>query len=148
MKIALAADHAGYRMKDHLRGYLQDAGHVVIDLGVHTDETRSDYPDAAEAVGVTVQSMKAERGIIVCGSGVGVCIAANKLSGIYACLCHDTYSAAQGVQHDNMNVLSLGAMIIDYTSAEKLVDAFLGAQFEASTERYVRRFQKVQSMEK
>lgn len=148
MKLALAADHAGFRLKEHLRLFLQNAGHDVLDLGVDNDVERSDYPDAAQAVGAAVLDGRAERGILICGSGVGASIAANKMHGIYAGLCHDTYSAAQGVQHDNMNVLCLGSLVIGITTAENLVQAFLGASFQNKVDRYVRRFEKVRALEK
>lgn len=148
MKLALAADHAGFRLKEHLRVFLQNAGHEVLDLGVDNDVERSDYPDAAQAVGAAVLDGRAERGILICGSGVGASIAANKMHGIYAGLCHDTYSAAQGVQHDNMNVLCLGSLVIGTTTAENLVQAFLNASFQNKVDRYVRRFEKVRALEK
>lgn len=148
MKLALAADHAGFRLKEHLRLFLQNAGHDVLDLGVDNDVERSDYPDAAQAVGAAVLAGRAERGILICGSGVGASIAANKMQGIYAGLCHDTYSAAQGVQHDNMNVLCLGSLVIGTTTAENLLQAFLGASFQNKVDRYVRRFEKVRALEK
>lgn len=147
MKIALAADHAGYAMKQFLVDYLQTQGHDILDLGVHTDAVRSDYPDAAQAVGQAVVTGDAERGILICGSGVGASIAANKIKGVYCALTHDTYSAAQGVQHDNMNVMAIGGRIIGTTTAAALADAFLGAQFATATERYVRRFEAVQTLE-
>jgi len=111
MKLAIAADHAGFLLKGEVRGYLEQLGHEVIDLGAFNAEP-SDYPDFAEAVGRALQAGRAERGILICGSGVGVCVAANKMPGIRACMCHDHYSAHQGVEHDNMNVLVLGARII------------------------------------
>lgn len=148
MKLALAADHAGFRLKEHLRTFLQNAGHEVLDLGVDNDVERSDYPDAAQAVGTAVLDGRAERGILICGSGVGASIAANKMHGIYAGLCHDTYSAAQGVQHDNMNVLCLGSLVIGITTAENLTQAFLNASFQNKVDRYVRRFEKVRALEK
>lgn len=148
MKLALAADHAGFRLKEHLRTFLQNAGHEVLDLGVDNDVERSDYPDAAQAVGAAVLDGRAERGILICGSGVGASIAANKMHGIYAGLCHDTYSASQGVQHDNMNVLCLGSLVIGTTTAENLVHAFLGASFLHKVDRYARRFEKVRALEK
>jgi ribose 5-phosphate isomerase B len=146
MRVAIAADHAGYFLKAYLVPYLQQRGHEVIDLGVSTDAVSADYPDVALAVGSAVRSGQAERGIVVCGSGVGACIAANKMDGIYAAIAHDTYSAAQGVEHDNMNVLCLGGRVIGTTTAETLVDAFLGAAF-AGEERFVRRFNKVKAIE-
>jgi ribose 5-phosphate isomerase B len=146
MRVAIAADHAGYFMKAYLVPYLQKRGHEVIDLGVDTDAVSTDYPDAAKAVGQAILDGRAERGIVICGSGVGACIAANKMNGIYAAIAHDTYSAAQGVEHDNMNVLCLGGRVVGTTTAETLVDAFLGARF-AAEERFVRRFNKVRDIE-
>ena len=147
MKIALASDHAGFPLKDHLSKYLTEQGHEIIDLGVDNAEVSSDYPDAAEAVAKAVLNGEAERGILTCGSGVGVCVAANKFPGIYAATCHDTYSAHQGVEHDNMNVLVLGARVIGVNVARELVDAFISAEF-SGIDRHVRRFGKIQGFEK
>ena len=146
MKLAIGADHAGYPLKEEVRGYLEKLGHEVIDLGAFNAEP-SDYPDFAEAVGRAVIAGRAERGILVCGSGVGVCVAANKLPGIRACMCHDHYSAHQGVEHDNMNVLVLGARIIGAALAFDLIDAFLSASFQSQVERYTRRLNKVLAIE-
>lgn len=146
MKLAIGADHAGYAMKEEVRGYLERLSHEVIDLGAFNAEP-SDYPDFAEAVGRTLQAGRAERGILICGSGVGVCVAANKMPGIRACMCHDHYSAHQGVEHDNMNVLVLGARIIGRETAFDLVAAFLNAKFQSQVERYVRRLNKVMAIE-
>lgn len=146
MKIALASDHAGYPLKQHLVEYLTKQGHEILDLGVDTDKVPSDYPDAAEALGHAILDGRAERGILACGSGVGASIAANKMPGIYAAVCHDHYSAHQGVEHDRMNVLTIGARIIGPTTAEELALAFIGAQ-PSSEERHVRRFGKVQAIE-
>ena len=147
MKIALAADHAGFQLKEGLVTYLRDQGIEVVDLGVETDTTRADYPDVAKTIGKAIIEGQAERGIVICGSGVGVSVAANKMKGIYAAICHDAYSAAQGVEHDNMNVLCLGGRIIGPALAEKLADAFINAKFNTETERYQRRFKMVQDME-
>jgi ribose 5-phosphate isomerase B len=146
MRLAIGADHAGYNLKEEVRGYLERLGHEVIDLGAFNTEP-SDYPDFAEAVGRTLQAGRAERGILVCGSGVGVCVAANKMPGIRACMCHDHYSAHQGVEHDDMNVLVLGARIIGQALAFDLVAAFLGARFQSQEERFVRRLNKVKAIE-
>ncbi|MGA7884833.1 MAG: ribose 5-phosphate isomerase B [Acidobacteriaceae bacterium] len=146
MKLAIGADHAGYALKEEVRGYLEKLGHEVIDLGAFNAEP-SDYPDYAEAVGRALQAGQAERGILICGSGVGVCVAANKMPGIRACMCHDHYSAHQGVEHDNMNVLVLGARIIGSALAFDLIDAFLEAKFQSQVERYVRRLNKVMAIE-
>jgi ribose 5-phosphate isomerase B len=145
MKIALAGDHAGFALKEKVRQHLSAAGHEVLDLGAH-DAKPSDYPDFAQAVGEAIGAGVAERGILVCGSGVGVAAAANKLPGIRACLCHDHYSAHQGVEHDDMNVLALGARVVGEALALELVDAFLGARF-SDEERHVRRLGKVKAIE-
>jgi ribose 5-phosphate isomerase B len=147
MRIAVASDHAGYPLKDYLAGFLEKEGCNVIDLGVDSDTTRSDYTEAALAVGRAIQENRADRGILVCGSGVGASIAANKMKGIYCAIAHDTYSAAQGVEHDNMNVLALGARVIGQATAESLVKAFLTAEFDTGTERYVRRFNQMRDIE-
>ena len=147
MKIALASDHAGYQMKQFLVEYLKEKGHEVVDLGVNTDEIRTDYPDAAKAVGYAIVNEEAERGILVCGSGVGASIAANKIKGVYCAITHDTYSAAQGVQHDNMNVMAIGGQVVGQSTAASLADAFIGATFLTKPERYLRRFQDVQALE-
>jgi ribose 5-phosphate isomerase B len=146
MKLVIAADHAGFLLKGEVRGYLEKLGHEVIDLGAFNAEP-SDYPDFAEAVGRALQAGRAERGILICGSGVGVCVAANKMPGIRACMCHDHYSAHQGVEHDNMNVLVLGARIIGQELAFDLVQSFLGARFQSQEERFVRRLNKVMAIE-
>lgn len=146
MKLAIGADHAGYTLKEEVRGYLERLGHEVIDLGAFNTEP-SDYPDYAEAVGRAVYAGRAERGILICGSGVGVCVAANKMPGIRACMCHDHYSAHQGVEHDDMNVLVLGARIIGSETAFELVAAYLNARFQSRVERYVRRLNKVKAIE-
>jgi ribose 5-phosphate isomerase B len=148
MKIAIGADHAGFALKEELVDYLRAEGHDVIDLGTDNPTEPKDYPDYAETVSRQVLDGSAERGIIVCGSGVGVSIAANKIPGIYAALCHDTYSAHQGVEHDDMNVLCLGSRVIGSALAQELVDAFLKARFQINTERHVRRHNKVLAIEK
>lgn len=147
MKLALASDHAGYPLKQHLIDYLRKQDHDVLDLGVDTPDVPSDYPDAAYAITQALLDGRAERGILTCGSGVGACVAANKVAGIYAAICHDTYSAHQGVEHDNMNVLCLGARIIGTNLAEELASAFVAARFSGE-ERHVRRFGKVQAIER
>jgi ribose 5-phosphate isomerase B len=148
MKLALSADHAGYSLKQHLVTYLRQKGHEVLDLGVENESQRADYADAAKKVAHAVVNGEAERGILVCGSGVGASIAANKIKGVYCAITHDTYSAAQGVQHDNMNVMALGGRVIGPSVGESLVDAFIGANFEVETDRYLRRFKDVQALEK
>ncbi|MDX1994123.1 MAG: RpiB/LacA/LacB family sugar-phosphate isomerase [bacterium] len=147
MKIALAADHAGYPLKQHLLDYLGKQGYELIDLGVETDEVPADYPDVAQTIATAVLKGQAERGILLCGSGVGASIAANKIPGIYAAVCHDTYSAHQGVEHDRMNVMCLGARVVGPAMGEELADAFLRARI-SEEERHARRFGKVQHIEK
>ncbi len=147
MKILIASDHAGFALKEELRPYIESLGHELTDLGAY-DAQPSDYPDFAEKLGVAlVKSTDHERGILICGSGVGVSIAANKIPGIRACMCHDTYSAHQGVEHDDMNVLVLGARIIGSALAQDLVASFLNATFQSQQERFVRRLNKVLSIE-
>jgi RpiB/LacA/LacB family sugar-phosphate isomerase len=146
MKIALGADHAGFDLKRRIKAFLQEGNHEVLDLG--TDGTAAvDYPDFAEAVGVAVRDGRAERGIILCGSGVGASVAANKIPGVRAGLCHDHYSAHQGVQHDDINVLVLGGRVVGESVALELVDAFLAARFSGD-ERHRRRLDKVKAIEK
>ena len=145
MRVALAADHAGFELKEKIAGYLEAKGFEVMDLGTH-DQEPVDYPDFSRAIGVMLQEEKAERGILVCGSGVGACVAANKMPHVRAGLCHDTYSAHQGVEHDDINVLCLGARIIGEELAKELVMAFLSAQFTGE-ERHVRRLAKIKEME-
>jgi len=141
VKLVISSDHAGFPLKEEVRTYLAKAGHEVVDLGAYNTEP-SDYPDFAEKVGVAIKQGVAPRGILICGSGVGVCIAANKIPGIRAGMCHDTYSAHQGVEHDDMNVVVLGARIIGPALAYEVVDAFIRAEFIAKEERFVRRFKK------
>ena len=146
MKIALGSDHAGFDLKQDLSAYLQSLGHTVADLGVYNDEP-ADYPDYAEAVGLAVTGKSADRGIVICGSGVGASVAANKIPGIRAGLCHDTYSAHQGVEHDDMNVLVLGSRVIGNYLARELVLTFLNAQFSGE-ERHRRRLEKTLELER
>ena len=146
MRIAIGSDHAGFEMKQSLIPFLQDSGHDVIDLGTNTTDP-VDYPDYAEKVAVAVRNGEVERGIVICGSGVGASVAANKIPGTRAALCHDTYSAHQGVEHDDMNVLVLGSRVIGLELAKELVRAFLSAQF-TNEERHVRRLNKVKQLEK
>lgn len=147
MKIAIASDHAGFPLKEEVRDYVRKLGHDVEDLGAYNTEP-SDYPDFALLVGKALIAGTAERGILICGSGVGVCVAANKMPGVRAGMCHDTYSAHQGVEHDEMNVLVLGARIIGSALAYECVDAYLKANFIASEPRFVRRLNKVKAIEK
>jgi ribose 5-phosphate isomerase B len=146
MKIALAADHAGYPLKQYLLDYLHKKGLEALDLGVDTDAVPSDYPDSSRAVAEAIMDGRADRAILICGSGIGASIAANKFPGVYAAIAHDTYSAHQGVEHDKMNVLCLGARVIGENVAGELADAFLAATFSGA-ERHERRFQKVQAIE-
>jgi ribose 5-phosphate isomerase B len=146
MKLVIAADHAGFPLKEEVRGYLERLGHEVIDLGAYNTEP-SDYADFAEAVGKALAAGRAERGILICGSGVGVNVAANKMPGIRASMCHDTYSAHQGVEHDDMNVLVMGARIVGPALAFDLVASFLHAHFQKQEERFVRRLAKVKAIE-
>jgi ribose 5-phosphate isomerase B len=147
MRIAIGADHGGFDLKREIVAQLKQAGHDVLDLGAHAYDAADDYPDFARAVAEALTSGRAERGVIVCGSGVGACVAANKVNGVRAAVCHDTYSAHQGVEHDDMNVLCLGARIVGVELARELVSAFLGATFSGE-ERHVRRLNKVLAIEK
>ncbi|MBX3063880.1 MAG: ribose 5-phosphate isomerase B [Anaerolineae bacterium] len=146
MKIVIAADHAGYDLKQSIIAFLNKQNLDVSDLGVDTAAVPADYPDVAERVAQALTSGQADRGVIVCGSGVGVSVAANKFRGIYAGLCHDTYSAHQGVEHDNMNVLCLGARIVGIELAREIVNSFLNASFQKE-DRFLRRFNKVRGFE-
>ena len=145
MKIVIGSDHAGFELKNAMGDVLRGLGHAVLDVGAF-NENPSDYPDFAEAVGRAVLDKKAERGVLICGSGVGASVAANKLIGIRAAVCHDTYSAHQGVEHDDMNVLVLGARVIGTELAHELVRAFIGAEFSGE-ERHKRRLEKVKVLE-
>lgn len=142
MRILLGADHGGFALKQELAEHLRSGGHEAIDLGALEYDAKDDYPDFALAVARAVAEGKGERGIVVCGSGVGAAVAANKVKGVRACLCHDTYSAHQGVEHDDLNVLCLGGRIIGGALAREVVDAFVGAQFSGEA-RHRRRLQKV-----
>ena len=145
MRLVLGSDHAGYELKQEIAAELRGLGHEVVDIG--TDSTAPvDYPDFAEAVGRGVVAGRGERGILFCGSGVGASVAANKIRGIRAAVCHDTYSAHQGVEHDDMNVLVLGGRIVGPALARDLVRAYLAASFSGE-ERHVRRLQKVKALE-
>ena len=146
MKFAVAAEHGGFTLLQPVIDALMALGHEPILVGPATYVPHDDYPDIAEAVGRAIQSGTAERGVLICGSGVGVTIAANKMVGVRACVCHDLYSAAQGVEHDDMNVLCLGGRVISPELAAELVRAFAGAQFNAA-ERFVRRLSKVAALE-
>lgn len=145
MQIAVACDHAGFPLKGLAMRVIREQGYTPIDLG--TDSTQSvDYPDYAEKAGRAVQTGDADRAILICGSGVGAAVAANKLKGVRAGLCHDTYSAHQGVEHDNINILALGARVVGPAVAEELIVAFLNARF-SDEERHRRRLAKVEALE-
>ncbi len=149
MKIAVACDHGGFPLKETVIEAIHAAGHEALDLGTYSPES-VDYPDYAEKLGRAIQNGEAERGILMCGSGVGASIAANKMRGIYAAICHDTYSAHQGVEHDDMNVLCMGARIIGPALAVELVQSFLAARFtghDPGQERHARRVGKVRALE-
>ena len=147
MNIAVAFDHRGVHLRDAVLAALADGGHAVVDLGTDTDAVRIDYPDKAVEIGDAIHDGRAERGVFVCGSGVGASVAACKIAGIRAAICHDVYSAHQGVEHDDMNVLCLGSEVIGPSLASDLVTAFLAARFDGG-ERYVARLEKVAEMEK
>ena len=147
MKIAIAADHAGFPLKEQMREIISRLGHEVHDLGAHNAEP-SDYPDYAELVGECLMSGAAERGILICGSGIGVCVAANKMPGIRAGICHDTYSGHQGVEHDDMNVLVMGSRIVGAALAREITQAYLAAKFDETEERFIRRLNKVKAIER
>jgi ribose 5-phosphate isomerase B len=146
MKVAVSCDHAGYPYKAEIIQSIQESGHFVIEMGANSTDS-VDYPDITEPVARVIQSGQADRAVIICGSGVGVTFTANKYKGIRACVCHDTYSARQGVEHDNLNVLCLGARVIGVEIARDLVSAFLSAQF-STKERYHRRIEKVEAIER
>ena len=146
MRVAIGADHAGFELKALIIDHLAKAGHELVDVGTHGPEP-VDYPDYARAVAEAILSGKTDRGILVCGSGVGACVTANKLAGIRAGLCHDTYSARQGVEHDDMNVLCLGARVIGPELALELVSTFLAARFSGE-ERHRRRLAKIEALER
>ena len=146
MRIALSADHAGYQLKNELAAKLAQQGHDVLDLGTHS-ASQVDYPDSAEAMAAAIAEQQAERGIIVCGSGAGVSIAASKFPGVRAAVCHDTYTAHQAVEHDDMNVICLGARVVGPALALDLVTAFLAARFSGE-ERHQRRLNKIFDIER
>jgi ribose 5-phosphate isomerase B len=147
MKIAVAFDHRGVHLRDAVLGVLRAGSHEIVDLGTDTDAVRIDYPDKAREIGDAILAGRAERGVFVCGSGVGASVAASKIAGIRAAICHDAYSAHQGVEHDDMNVLCLGSEVVGSSLAADLVRTFLGARFGGG-DRYVRRLKKVEAMER
>ena len=146
MQVAIGADHAGFSLKEQLKPWLESAGHDIVDLGAHDLDPEDDYPDFAAAVARAIQTGQAQRGIICCGSGVGASITANKVPGVRAGLCHDTYSGHQGVEHDDMNVVCLGARIIGLDLSKEIVTAFLGANFIPEP-RFQRRLDKLNRVE-
>ena len=146
MRVAVAFDHRGVKLRERVLATLEELGHEAVDLGTDRSEPRVDYPDKAREIGEALTEERADRGILVCGSGVGASVAANKLPGIRAAICHDTYSAHQGVEHDDMNVLCLGSEVVGAELAEELARAFLRAQFDGG-ERYVKRLEKIEEME-
>ncbi|HEV8602543.1 MAG TPA: ribose 5-phosphate isomerase B [Gaiellaceae bacterium] len=147
MRVAVGFDHRGVKLRERVLEEIVRGGHEPVDLGTDAREPKIDYPDKAREVGEAIRSADAERGILVCGSGVGASVAASKLAGIRAAVCHDTYSAHQGVQHDDMNVLCLGSEVVGAELAAELVRTFLEARFDGG-ERYVRRLEKVEEMER
>jgi len=146
MKVVIGSDHAGFRLKNAMGDLIRLLSHSVLDVGAF-NENPSDYPDFAEAVGRAVLDGRAERGVLICGSGIGAGVAANKLKGIRAGICHDTYSGHQGVEHDNMNVLVMGSRVVGEKLAEDVVRAFLAAKF-TNEERHVRRLAKLDTLER
>ena len=147
MRIAVGADHAGYKLKTELLPWLEEVGGEIIDLGAHEYEASDDYPDFALAVAAAVSSGKADRGIVFCGSGVGACITANKVPGARACLCHDTFTARQGVEHDDMNIICLGGRVIGVEQSKEVLGEFLNAGFLGEP-RFQRRLEKLLRVEK
>jgi ribose 5-phosphate isomerase B len=146
VRVAVAFDHRGVKLRTCIADAIRASGHEVVDLGVETPEPPVDYPDVARKLGDAVLAGEAERGVLVCGSGVGASVAANKLRGLRAAICHDVYSAHQGVEHDDMNVLCLGSEVVGPSLAADLVTAFLRAEFNGG-ERYRRRLEKIEDME-
>src|SRR5918912_3195621 len=147
MKVAVAFDHRGVKLRGRILSELGSLGHEAVDLGTDQPQPRIDYPDKAREVGEAVRGGEAERAVLVCGSGVGASVAASKLPGIRAAVCHDIYSAHQGVEHDDMNVLCLGSEVVGPLLAADLIRAFLNAKFDGG-ERYVRRLEKIEALER
>jgi ribose 5-phosphate isomerase B len=146
MRVAVGADHAGFSLKQDLVAYLKELGHEVREVGTHRPDPNDDYPDHAQAVAEAIVKGQTERGVLICGSGVGASVAANKIPGIRAGACHDTYSAHQGVEHDDMNVLVVGARVIGTALAHDLVHAYLNAKFRGE-DRHRRRVEKLKALE-
>ena len=147
MRVAVAFDHRGVKLREVVLATVAEAGHEVVDLGVDTDAEPVDYPDSARDVGMAIRRYEADRGVLVCGSGVGASIAASKIPGVRAAICHDTYSAHQGVEHDDMNVLCLGSEVVGAELAADLVRTFLAARFGGG-ERYVKRLEMIEDLER
>jgi ribose 5-phosphate isomerase B len=147
MKIIIGADHGGFQLKEEVKNFLIKSNVKFIDIGNHIYDGNDDYPDFAIVVAEKISKVEADKGIIICGSGVGACIAANKFKGVRACVCHDSYSAHQGVEHDDMNILCLGGRIVGIEPAKEIVSAFLQAKFSGE-ERHKRRLEKVLSLER
>jgi ribose 5-phosphate isomerase B len=147
MRVAVAFDHRGVKLRGAVLEEVEAAGHETVDLGADAPEPKIDYPDKAREVGEAIQLGGADRGVLVCGSGVGASVAASKLAGVRAAICHDTYSAHQGVEHDDMNVLCIGSEVVGAELAAELVRTFLGAKFDGG-ERYVRRLEKIEELER
>lgn len=145
MKVVVAADHGGFPLKSLVIETIEEAGHQAVDLGTNSPAS-VDYPDFAEKAGLALQSGEAERAVLLCGSGVGVCIAANKMQGVYAAVCHDTYTAHQGVEHDHMNAVCIGARVVGPELAKEIVKSFLAAHFIEES-RFIRRADKVKRLE-
>jgi ribose 5-phosphate isomerase B len=146
VRVAVAFDHRGVKLRERVCDAIAEQGHQVLDLGTDAPEPRIDYPDKAREIGEAILAGEAERGVLVCGSGVGASVAANKLAGIRAAVCHDTYSAHQGVEHDDMNVLCLGSEVVGAELAAELARAFLAAEFNGG-DRYRRRLEKIEKLE-
>jgi|SRR5690242_1505818 ribose 5-phosphate isomerase B len=147
MKIGIAADHGGFELKETIKKFLKGLGHELTDFGAFALDSKDDYPDFVMPLAQAVADKKVERGIAICGSGVGACVAANKINGVRACLIHDHFSAHQGVEDDNMNIICLGGRVTGYMAAEELITTFLNAKFIGG-ERHVRRLNKIKTFEK
>jgi ribose 5-phosphate isomerase B len=147
MRVAIAADHGGFRLKEMMAAFLASIGYEVVDLGAHGEDPSDDYPDFARAVAESITKDEAERGILICGSGVGASVAASKFPGVRAAVCHDSYSAHQGVEHDDMNVLCLGGRVIGEEPAKEIAVMYLHARFSGA-ERHIRRLEKIRVIEK
>ncbi|HVZ96388.1 MAG TPA: RpiB/LacA/LacB family sugar-phosphate isomerase [Chitinophagaceae bacterium] len=147
MTLGIAADHGGFELKETIKSFLQNLGYEVTDFGAFASDSKDDYPDFVIPLAQAVADKKVDRGIAICGSGVGACVAANKITGVRACLIHDHFSAHQGVEDDDMNVICLGGRVTGYMAAEELITSFLNAKF-IGAERHIRRLNKVKALEK